>query len=63
MVFEYYMDIFRDWLLNRLAVWCMRHCYNSMSCFYTACEQLTADEVRMQADMVIKDKLGKKYSR
>lgn len=61
-LYEYYMNV-RDWLLNKIAIWCMKHCYNSMLCFYTACKQLTAEEVSLQADMVVKDKLKKKRSR
>lgn len=46
----------RDWLLNHGAVWCMKHCYNWSTCFYTACEQLTYEELKLMADDALRYK-------
>ena len=40
----WFYDI-RDYILNHLAVWSMKHCYNWATTFYTACSNLTPAEI------------------
>lgn len=44
----------RDWLLNHLAVWCMKHCHNWATIFYTACSRLEPVEVEGMAKSYLK---------
>ena len=39
----------RDYLLNHLAVWCMKHCHNWAIIFYTACSRIEPMEVKVMA--------------
>lgn len=45
---------FRDWLLNNLAVWCIKHCHNWSTIFYTACTRLEPLEVKGMAKSYLK---------
>ena len=39
----------RDTILNRLAVWCIKHCHNWSTIFYTACSRLEPRDVECMA--------------
>lgn len=51
-----YIRDFRDCILNRLAVWCMKHCHNWSIIFYTACRQLSSKQIEIYAKQVIAKK-------
>ena len=46
----------RDWALNNLAVWCMKHCHPWATCFYTSCRCMTPYEIELQAKSAIEAK-------
>lgn len=46
----------RDWLLNHLAIWCMEHCHNWATTFYTACSRITPMEMKCMAKSYLKYK-------
>ena len=51
-----------DRILNKLAVWCINHCYNDATIFYTACKQLDNFELSTMTELVLleREKIKKK---
>ena len=42
-----------DRILNKIAVWCINHCYNDATIFYTACKQLDNFELSTMTELVL----------
>lgn len=55
----WFYDI-RDYILNHLAVWCIKHCHNWSTIFYTACTRLEPLDVKGMAKSYLKS-IGKDW--
>lgn len=44
----------RDYILNHLAVWCIRHCHNWSTIFYTACSRLEPFDIKGMAQSYLR---------
>ena len=46
----------KDWTLNHIARWCIRHSYSNSTLYYELCKKMDANEIKVYTRQVLEAK-------
>ena len=54
--FWFWRQDIKDWTLNHIAIWCIRHSYSSSTLYYELCKKMCSGEIKVYTRQVLEAK-------